>query len=250
MPESVAPPAAGPVPSRPPRAVLFDAGLTLIHPDGDILVEELTRCEAQPATPVAARRAVTALQLAAEARHLPLPAGLAGDEKVGTLWATLLGTDRERTVRAFHRAAARPDLYRVLDPGARGTLSALQAKDVVLGVVSNSEGTVRDDLDVFGLLPFFRTVVDSTVVGIEKPQPGIFHAALSELGIPGEDCWYVGDGLVNDVLGALGAGFGAGVLLDRFDCYGHLPGILRITCLDALVALVDRAAREVGDGPR
>ncbi|MFE2296929.1 HAD family hydrolase [Streptomyces sp. NPDC059445] len=231
-----------PLPHAPlppaPDAVLFDAGLTLIHPSGEVLAEELA---AAGHTGVDPARATTALVLAAEARHLPLPTRTDGTDKVARTFAALLGLDPDAVVPAVLSALSRPDLYRDIDPEAASTLRALSEQGLTLGVISNSEGTVRDELDQAGLLPYLEVVVDSTVVGYEKPDPRIYRHALDLLGIDGERCWYVGDGLVNDVLGALRAGFGHGILYDRFGAYAHLPHIPRLTALSQLPSLTDAA---------
>ncbi|MGX6743828.1 HAD-IA family hydrolase [Streptomyces peucetius] len=217
----------------PPRAVLFDAGLTLIHADGDVLLEELARDGLGGG--LSARTAVTALVLAAEARHLPLPVTPDGTEKVVRTCALHLGLDPQSAAPALRRALERDDLYRVLDPEARDTLRALRAQGTTVAVISNSAGTVRDDLARYGLLEHTDAVFDSTHVGIEKPDPAIFRQALDQLGLDGRDCWYVGDGLVNDVLGAVGAGFALGILYDPFGTGGHLPAVPRITRLTELL---------------
>jgi putative hydrolase of the HAD superfamily len=52
-------------------------------------------------------------------------------------------------------------------------------------------------------------VIDSTVVGIEKPDPGIFKLALRRIGCPPENVVHVGDMLSTDIAGARGVGIEA-----------------------------------------
>ncbi len=219
-----------------PHAVVFDAGLTLIHASGRVMLDELTARGVAAGPHLTAWDAIRALVLAAEARHLPLPSALSGDRKVASTWAALMGLTGPDPVDACLSAMARPDFYCDLDPDAAECLSALREAGMRLGVVSNSGGTVRQDLAAFDLLGYF--VVDSTEAGVEKPDPAIFRAALHKLGVPEARCWYVGDGLVNDVLGARAAGYGHAVLYDRFDCYAHLPGIARVRSLRELPPLL------------
>jgi putative hydrolase of the HAD superfamily len=62
-----------------------------------------------------------------------------------------------------------------------------------------------------------RCVVDSTVVGVAKPDPAIFeHAAIHFPGVPREAIAYVGDSVTMDVAGATAAGLHP-ILLDPFD---------------------------------
>jgi hypothetical protein len=50
-----------------------------------------------------------------------------------------------------------------------------------LGIVSNFYGNLSAICREVGLSPFLATVIDSTVVGVCKPNPEIFHAALRVL---------------------------------------------------------------------
>lgn len=224
-----------------PQAVLFDAGFTLIHPSGRILLDELAARGVATNAGVTAWDATRALVLAAEARHLPLPSALSGDLKVASMWASLMGLAGPGPVDACLRAMERADFYTDLDPDARDCLEDLLGEGMRLGVVSNSGGTLRDDLATFNLLGHFEVVVDSTEAGVEKPAPQIFHAALRQLGLPGSCCWYVGDGLVNDVLATQAAGFAVSILFDRFACYAHLPGIMRIASLRDIRGMLPRS---------
>jgi HAD superfamily hydrolase (TIGR01509 family) len=78
-----------------------------------------------------------------------------------------------------------------------------------LGVVSNSDGRVEEALRAAGLLHYFDVIVDSTLAGVEKPDPAIFRPALGALGVAPEEAVYVGDLYDVDVLGARAAGMGA-----------------------------------------
>ena len=80
------------------------------------------------------------------------------------------------------------------------------------------------------------TVVDSHVVGVEKPDPEIFRIALERLSVAAEHAVFVGDVPSVDVAGARAAGI-APILLDRHGMYGDvdaprlrslgdLPGLL------------------------
>ena len=49
-------------------------------------------------------------------------------------------------------------------------------------------------------------MIDSALVGVEKPDPAIFRAALEALGVAPEEALYVGDLYEVDVVGARAAG--------------------------------------------
>jgi putative hydrolase of the HAD superfamily len=112
--------------------------------------------------------------------------------------------------------------------GAAEVLGSLSAAGYQLGVVSNASGTVEEDLAALaicsvlgGAMPQVGIVVDSHHVGIEKPDPRIFHIALDALGIAPSRAIYVGDTVRFDVLGAEAAGMHP-VHMDPFDlCRGE-----------------------------
>jgi putative hydrolase of the HAD superfamily len=96
------------------------------------------------------------------------------------------------------------------------SLQRLRTAGLRLGVVSNSDGRVEQALEAAGLRPYFDVVIDSTLLGVEKPDPRIFHAALQALGVAPEEALYVGDLYEVDVVGARSAGIEA-VLLGQLE---------------------------------
>jgi putative hydrolase of the HAD superfamily len=77
-------------------------------------------------------------------------------------------------------------------------------------------------------------VLDSALVGVEKPDPAIFRAALTALGVAAEEALYVGDLYEVDVVGARAAGIEAVLLLPNAAAPG--PECRRV---ESLVALAD-----------
>ncbi|MEY9948385.1 HAD family hydrolase [Kitasatospora sp. GAS1066B] len=203
-----------------PKAVLLDIGMTLIHPSGQVMSEELARAGAAGIKPAAAE---AALAVAAEAHHLDFPRRLDRSQKVGVTWGPLLGLSPEAGQAAWAGCTARPDLYRDLDPDAVAVLEQVRVLGIRVAAVSNSDGTLREELQSFGLLDLFDVVVDSTLVGVEKPQPEIFAEALRQVGCSPDGALFVGDGLVNDIFGAYRAGITRTVLYDRHRVYRQLP---------------------------
>jgi HAD superfamily hydrolase (TIGR01509 family) len=104
-------------------------------------------------------------------------------------------------------------LWCAVKPGSAESLARFRSAGLRLGVVSNSDGRVLEALEVAGLREYFDVVIDSALVGLEKPDPRIFRAALDALGVEPEAALYVGDRYEVDVLGAEAAGIRA-VLFD------------------------------------
>jgi putative hydrolase of the HAD superfamily len=120
-------------------------------------------------------------------------------------------------------------------PDTPAFLEGLVAQGYVLGVISNSTGTMEDQLTRLGLARYFQAILDSAIVGIQKPHPGIFKLALQRAGVEGSEAVFVGDTYATDVGGAQLAGL-TGVLMDGVGAYpdaacpriSSLPELARI----------------------
>jgi len=75
-----------------------------------------------------------------------------------------------------------------------------------LAVISNNFGNTRGWCDEYGLSPLLEVIIDSTVLGIAKPDARIFEAALSELRVMPNQAIYVGDSYPADMVGGKNAG--------------------------------------------
>lgn len=128
--------------------------------------------------------------------------------------------------------------------GAADTLRALSAAGYKLAVVSNAWGTIAQWLEQHKIcsvtddqMPLVGAVIDSHLVGVEKPDPRIFQLALDALDVVSERSLYVGDTVRFDVKGALRAGLQP-VHVDPYGlCAGlhsHIASLTELT--DWLVA--------------
>jgi putative hydrolase of the HAD superfamily len=113
------------------------------------------------------------------------------------------------------------ELWSAVLPGVPEALARLRAAGLRLVVVSNADGTVEEGLTRGGLRPLLDAVVDSQVVGFEKPDPRIFAHALTLFGSDPARTLHVGDFYAADVAGARAAGVHA-VLLDPHGDWGAL----------------------------
>jgi putative hydrolase of the HAD superfamily len=73
-------------------------------------------------------------------------------------------------------------------------------------LVSNFYGNLRAVLQDFGLTRYFAHVIDSTEVGIRKPDPAIFRLAIERMGLQPEEVTVVGDSYRKDIEPALSLG--------------------------------------------
>jgi putative hydrolase of the HAD superfamily len=192
-----------------PRGYLFDYGGTL---DGEgwhwfdrtvhlyreagcrVPVERLREAfyAAEEAIAEEARRRRYRLRPLVE-RHFELQAAILGDE-----------------VRRFS-AAVVEGFCAMTEEGwrrSRALLSRLQTS-ARLGVVSNFYGNLGVLLDEARLSPLLDVVVESALVGVEKPDPEIYRIATRRLGIPAAQVIMVGDNFARDVRPARAAGLHA-----------------------------------------
>jgi HAD superfamily hydrolase (TIGR01549 family) len=113
-----------------------------------------------------------------------------------------LARQAERLVAAVHQPAVR------IVARNRPILERLQ-QDYRLGIISNFTGNLEPCLDELGLSPLFAVASDSTILGIEKPDPRIFHATLDALSASPGEAWMVGDNFEADIRPALRLGLRA-----------------------------------------
>ncbi len=170
-----------------------------------------------------------------------------GDERDLYLRAFVraLGVDRARVLEASQALLAlwtRPaiGLWRLPVGGAQEGLQRLASRDVKLGVVSNSDGTVEEQLRRSRLCQIgvgdgvaVLAIVDSYVIGMAKPDPAIFSEAVARMGVRAERSIYVGDSLRYDVRGAEAAGlrplhFDPYQLCSRADGHRHVRSLLDV----------------------
>lgn len=94
------------------------------------------------------------------------------------------------------------------------TLTQLQHQGVRLGIVSNWDSRLPQVLRLLDLDHHFETITYSHAEGIEKPNPELFHRALTRLNATPDQTLHVGDTEELDIEGANAAGIEA-LLLQR-----------------------------------
>ncbi|HYZ00710.1 MAG TPA: HAD family hydrolase [Candidatus Binatia bacterium] len=224
----------------PPRAVLFDYGLTLVtfrFPRAELVnAMEQVRPWLGPDAPPAETLVDDVL--------LPIDWGLAGFD--GCLDEVDYLDFFDRGWRRAGFEVPRDTLYRILDaeqrcwdeaatpaPDALATLDGLRARGVRTGICSNAPfppEMVRRQLCGKGITQRADAVVLSSDVGRRKPAPELYEAALQALGVPAADTLYVGDKVREDFEGPRAAGMRAVLCtaLARHDPPADVPTIARL----------------------
>jgi len=222
-------------------AVFFDAGGVLVLPDPTVLAPLLetyggsTRIDDHRRAHyagMAAKSRAAASESDWDSYNLAYVTAVGVDAELRLMAASLL--DRTRT--------AEP--WRWPIPESMAALAELAALGVPMSVVSNASGQIEWVLEHMGICQrgagsgvSMRTIVDSHVVGVAKPDPAIFTFAIEHHPetVP-ERILYVGDSVVMDVGGAMAAGLHP-VLVDPFD--DHVGAdFARIASLGELPAML------------
>jgi putative hydrolase of the HAD superfamily len=225
-----------PVRDQPLQAVTFDCWNTLLfEPDWDEAharrVGALTRAALEAGRTTTIGEADAAFSGAWE-RHMRLwSEGLAtGSREVardalGTLGLRRPHAELEHLVEAFEEASHTSRVQSL--PGAQETLRDLSASGVRCALVCDTGLTpgrvVRRHLERLGLLEFLEVQAFSDEVGVPKPDPRTFRAALDPLGVAPNRALHVGDLRRTDVAGARGLGMQTARLSARHDDTTALP---------------------------
>ena len=207
------------------KAIIFDVGNTLIWLDHPYLVELLREHGVE-----ATEEEIVAAEYGAK-RVLDemVRAGRAGnDESRGRVYFheifRQLGLADDAFAPVAQRLWARHaerNLWGRVRERTGETLAELRRRGLRLGVISNADGRVEGLLETVGLREHFEFVIDSALVGMEKPDPRIFCMGLERLGVAPEEAVYVGDIYEIDVVGARAVGMTA-VLVDPLNRWTEL----------------------------
>lgn len=245
------------------EAVVFDAGGTLVRLDFEWMAE-IVSAHGTPVDTAAMRRAEVEGRRRYDSSRRSgndesAPLGRSGDVRAyfgGTLAAVgVPDADIEELVDAFLTRERSRGLWSRPVEGARDALDAVARLGLRCAVVSNSDGRAEWHLKYSQVHEGVEFVVDSLLVGVEKPDPAIFHIALKRLGVAPERALYVGDIRSVDERGAHAAGMHF-VLIDPWCDYGEPGGasVRAIADLPSWITThfeVPRAAtaqRDVGGG--
>ena len=125
-------------------------------------------------------------------------------QKQLTLQFRILGLDVQSDLLPKMVDACYEDVKQTIG-GARNILAGLRKK-YVLGVVSNFYGNLEIVCKEFKLDGLFDARIDSSVVGVRKPDPEIFLLALRQLKADPSTSFVVGDSYERDIVPAKQAG--------------------------------------------
>ncbi|HEX4110446.1 MAG TPA: HAD family hydrolase [Solirubrobacteraceae bacterium] len=191
-------------------AMFLDAGGVIVLPHRRLVRDALAgagvRIDAQAVAP-AHYRAVRLLEQGRATGYLEALARAlgVGAERMGTALAALTPlADRRRSGEILWSEPA---------PDAQRTIAALRRAGIAVVVVTNSDGHAEENLREARICQVgdgpgerVAAIVDSRLVGSEKPDTEIFRVALARAQVDRAAVMHVGDMMSTDVAGARRAG--------------------------------------------
>jgi putative hydrolase of the HAD superfamily len=204
------------------RAVFFDAGATLLHPEPpveEIYAREFSAEGVRFSSLEVSRALARAWEEIQAEKSKDRYGGVRGEPR---FWRRFLNRVRGH----LDGGSVPPEVFARLsshfrNPGSwavyedvPGTLAELKGRGFLLAVVSNWDSHLPALLEDLGLSRSFRAVVVSAIEETGKPEPEIFRRACARLSAFPSECLHIGDSLVEDYEGARAAGLAA-LLLDR-----------------------------------
>ena len=172
------------------KTLFFDVGYTLVNEDA----VWLRRCKDQAATEEAKKLGISAEDMYHEIEK-----------------ATIEGLPQFRTVierfKFSHMMPYHHELETMYEDAPQ-VLKVLSEK-YELGVIANQADGLRERLQSFGLLQYFKYVISSWDVKVMKPDIRIFEHALKAANCQPQDAVMIGDRIDNDTAPAQSLGMKA-----------------------------------------
>jgi HAD superfamily hydrolase (TIGR01509 family) len=144
-----------------------------------------------------------------------------------TSWASMVATilvesgtseDNARSaIVSIWPEHVRRNLWSLVPTGLAQALADFRQTGRKVALVSNSEGMLEGLFRDLGIREHFDVLLDSGILGIEKPDPAIFRKATEDAGIAPSHALHLGDVYATDIVGARASGIRCALI----DPYGH-----------------------------
>ena len=211
-------------------AVFFDVDFTLIHPGPRFQAVGYHECCARHGVSVDVLRFDAAVAGASSELEIPDPAY---DAEIYVNYTRRIielmggtGPELDTVARELYAEWAEHQHFTLYDDVAPA-LADLRARDIRIGLISNSHRCLASFQSHFELEGLIAVTVSSSVQGFLKPHPHIFRAALDLMQVAPEEAAMVGDSLPHDVIGARQAGM-RGILIARGERAAQAPADVEV----------------------
>lgn len=199
------------------RAIFFDIGDTLVYDDPPLIErvrQSLDACRLpyRQEDLEGAYRSAENYAMSQYLKGVPFdhPDVLAASSVIILRELGIGALDREQ-VMLLRQTYLECGFRRVLHDGALALLCELGQRGFRLGAISDWEPTLPDLLSELGVAGHFQALAVSAIVGVTKPNPGLFNVALEQMNANGglltaNQAIHIGDYFELDVAGARAAG--------------------------------------------
>ncbi len=202
--------------------IFFDAGGTLVYPDLALTLRPLALRGIFPSDEQRYAAEREAKHRFDKARTGPHPVDAQYWDVYYVHLLRELGIPDDPKLRtALVTATRKASNWREVRPDTREVLTRLKGR-YRIGLISNSDGSVRRLFESLRLDDCFDSITDSHLCGFEKPDPRIFECAVKSLGVTAQQSLYVGDIYSVDFVGAQRSGMAA-ILMDLSGAYRETP---------------------------
>ena len=202
-------------PNRHYHTVIFDVGGTLVGFEDDApFAEFLARVSPPYRFTSASELRLSMLYTLSARRHEAI--GMVDDNEINNWWRTIFDSlFPDNTMAALHMwELFKHSYFDSLFPDTLPVLQLLRERGVPMGVVSNYGAHLIYTLYKLNIYDYFKFVIVSSLVGVAKPDLGIFELAISKAETTPDQLLYVGDNVTDDIEGARQAGIDA-ILINR-----------------------------------
>lgn len=225
----------------------LDAGNTVIFLDHDRLAR-LAAPLGFTGTAHALRVAEGRAKVRAEQGTLVDVSVRGNEAKVVRSWARMVATILTEAGFAEHAAEeavtelwphhVERNLWSEVPSDLPEALTVLRATGRKVALVSNSEGMLERLFGDLGIRAHFDVLMDSGIVGVEKPDPEIFFRAVRDAGSEPARALHLGDVYATDIMGARAAGIRC-ALIDPYNHYeGRHVDVPRVSSVAAAVRAI------------
>ncbi|MBN1991690.1 MAG: HAD family hydrolase [Anaerolineae bacterium] len=195
--------------------VIFDVGGTLVGFEDDApFGEVLARIDPPHRFTSANELRLSMLHTLSARRHEAI--GMVDDNEINNWWRTIFEElFPGNPAAAMHMwELFKHSYFDSLFPDTLPTLRRFQELGVGMGIVSNYGAHLIYTLYKLNIYDYFKFVIVSSLVGVAKPDRGIFEIAIEKAGVPPNRILYVGDNVTDDIDGSHNAGLDA-ILINR-----------------------------------
>jgi putative hydrolase of the HAD superfamily len=193
--------------------VIFDVGGTLVGFEEDApFGEVLNRIDPPYRFTSANDLRMSMLATLSARRHEAV--GMVDDNEINNWWRTIFeDLFPDNRMAAIHMwELFKHSYFDSLFPDTMPIIERLQARSIPMGIVSNYGAHLIYTLYKLNIYDYFEFVIVSSLVGVAKPEPGIFELAIEKAGVPPDRILYVGDNVTDDIEGSHNMGIDAALI--------------------------------------